>query len=165
MRHLGVLFDLRDAQLFLYGEGVEEVAAEDERVLRGVDGVDPAWGDEEGVAGFDDDAAAFLHFVAEENVRLAAGQRPLFIFLKQNVREKCSVADPNFFYSGSGSKNLSTLTQKKWLSSRKYDPACSSWIQDQIRIRIFYLSRIPDPGVKKAPDSDTLEKCSYKSKI
>ncbi len=33
-----------------------------------------------------------------------------------------------------------------FLSSRKYDPGCSS------RIRIFYPSKIPDPGVKKAPD-------------
>ncbi len=85
VRHLGVLFDLRDAQLFLYGEGVEEIAAEDEGVLRGVDSVDPAWGDEEGIAGLDDDAAALLHFVAEEDVRLAAGQRPLFVFLTQKV--------------------------------------------------------------------------------
>ncbi len=83
VRHLRVLFDLRDAQLFLYRKGVEEIAAEDERVLRGVDSVDPAWGDEEGVAGLDDNAAALLHFVAKEDVRLAAGQRPLFIFLKQ----------------------------------------------------------------------------------
>ncbi len=37
------------------------------------------------------------------------------------------------------------------LSSRKYDTGCSS----QIRIRILfflYPSRIPEPGVKKAPD-------------
>ncbi len=37
-----------------------------------------------------------------------------------------------------------------FLSSRKYDPGCSS----RIRILIFYPSRIPDPGVKKAPDPD-----------
>ncbi len=37
--------------------------------------------------------------------------------------------------------------KKLFLSSRKYDPGCSS------RIRILYPSRIPDPGVKKAPDS------------
>ncbi len=85
VRHLRVLFDLRDAQLFLYGERVEEIAAEDEGVLRGVDGVDPAWGDEESVAGFYNDAAALLHFVAEENVRLAAGQRPFFIFLRNRM--------------------------------------------------------------------------------
>ncbi len=35
----------------------------------------------------------------------------------------------------------------KWfLSSRKYDPGCSS------RIRIPDFLPIPDPGVKKAPD-------------
>jgi hypothetical protein len=37
---------------------------------------------------------------------------------------------------------------KLLLSSRKYDPGCSS----RIRILIFYPSRVPDPGVKKAPD-------------
>ncbi len=49
---------------------------------------------------------------------------------------------------GSASKNLSILTQK-------YDQGCSS----RIRILIFYPSRIPDPGVKTAPDpgSATLE--------
>jgi hypothetical protein len=39
------------------------------------------------------------------------------------------------------------LTQKLFLSSRKYDPGCST------RIRIPFLP-IPDPGVKKAPDPD-----------
>ncbi len=34
------------------------------------------------------------------------------------------------------------------LSSRTYDPGCSS----RIRILIFYPSRIPDPGVEKTPD-------------
>ncbi len=33
-----------------------------------------------------------------------------------------------------------------FLSSRKYNPGCSSWI----RILIFYPSRIRDPGFKKA---------------
>jgi hypothetical protein len=35
-----------------------------------------------------------------------------------------------------------------FLSSWKYEPGCSS----RIRILNFYPSRIPDPGVKKAPD-------------
>jgi hypothetical protein len=53
----------------------------------------------------------------------------------------------------SASKNLSILTKKqktkKWfLSSRKYDPGCSS----RIRMLTFYPSRIPDPGIKKPPD-------------
>jgi hypothetical protein len=59
------------------------------------------------------------------------------------------IPDPTFFYprsdlsipdTGSASKNLSILTKKWFLSSRKYDPDCSS--------------RIPDPGSrgKKAPD-------------
>ncbi len=42
-----------------------------------------------------------------------------------------SIADPTFFHPGSTSKNLIILTQKKWfLSSRKYDPGCSSRISD-----------------------------------
>ncbi len=51
-----------------------------------------------------------------------------------------SIPDP-----GSASKNLSVLTPKKWfLSSRKYDPGCSSRIPDPDAD--FYPSRIPDPG-------------------
>jgi hypothetical protein len=49
-----------------------------------------------------------------------------------------SIQDPNCFRPGYASKNLSTLPKKWFLSSRKYDPGCSS--------------RISDPGVKKAPD-------------
>ncbi len=52
-----------------------------------------------------------------------------------------SVSDP-----GSASKNLSILTPKKtkkwFLSSRKYDPSCSSWIPDP---DADFLP-IPDPG-------------------
>ncbi len=53
-----------------------------------------------------------------------------------------------FFHAGSASKNLSITRvkpKKLFLSSRKYDPSCSS------PIRIFYTSRIY--GVKKAPGS------------
>jgi hypothetical protein len=58
-----------------------------------------------------------------------------------------SIPDP-----GSASKNLSVLTPKKWLlSSRKYDPGCSSRIPDPDAD--FYASRIPDPGVKKGTGS------------
>ncbi len=49
--------------------------------------------------------------------------------------------------SGTASKNLSILTQKLFLSSRKYNRGCSS------RIRILFFLPIPDPGVTKAPDS------------
>jgi hypothetical protein len=59
-----------------------------------------------------------------------------------------SIQDP-----GSASKNLSILTQKKWfLSSRKYDPGCSSRIPDPdadfypSRIQGSKRHRIPDPG-------------------
>ncbi len=59
------------------------------------------------------------------------------------------IPDPNFFPSRIHIKNY--LNPKKlFLSSRKYDPGCSSRIL--IRIRIFSPSRIPFPGVKKAPD-------------
>jgi len=61
-----------------------------------------------------------------------------------------SIPDPNCLHPGSASKNLSILTPKKWfLSSRKYDPGCSS----RIRMLTFYPSRIPDPGVKKGTGS------------
>jgi hypothetical protein len=46
------------------------------------------------------------------------------------------IPDPNIFHPGSVLKNLSILNQKLFLSSRKYDPGCSS------RIRI----PDPDPG-------------------
>jgi hypothetical protein len=60
-----------------------------------------------------------------------------------------SIPDP-----GSSSKNLSILTPKKakiwFLSSKKYDPGCSSRIPDLDAD--FLPSRIPDPGVKKVPN-------------
>ncbi len=55
------------------------------------------------------------------------------------------IPDPNFPIpdSGSASKNLSFLTPKKWfLSSRKYDPGCSSRIPDPDP----YSLSISDPG-------------------
>ena len=65
-----------------------------------------------------------------------------------------SIPDPNCVYPGSSSKNLSILTPKKakkwFLSSKKYDPGCSSRIQDPDAD--FLPSRILDPGVKKAPN-------------
>jgi hypothetical protein len=51
--------------------------------------------------------------------------------------------NPNFFHPGSRIR-----IKELFLSSRKYDPGCSS----RIRILIFYPSPIPDPGFKKAPD-------------
>jgi len=60
--------------------------------------------------------------------------------------------DPHFFHPGSCSriKEFKYFNPKKWfLTSRKYDPCCSS----RIRILTFYTSRIPDPGVKKASDT------------
>ncbi len=50
-----------------------------------------------------------------------------------------SIPDPNFVHPGSASKNFSIFNPKKlFLSSRKYDPACSS----RTRILIF----LPNPG-------------------
>jgi hypothetical protein len=59
--------------------------------------------------------------------------------------------DPNFFHPRSRIriKENEYFNPKKWfLSSRKWDPDCSS----RIRILTFYPSRIPDPGVKRAQD-------------
>ncbi len=55
---------------------------------------------------------------------------------------------PTFFHPGSASKNLSMLTQKWFLSSRKYDPGCHPGSGSRIRIQ----TPIPNPGVKKAQD-------------
>jgi hypothetical protein len=58
---------------------------------------------------------------------------------------------PNCLHPGSSSKNLSILTSKKakkwFLSTKKYDPGCSSRIPDSNAD--FLPSRIP---VKKAPN-------------
>jgi hypothetical protein len=62
-----------------------------------------------------------------------------------------SIPDPGseLFPSRIRIKEFKYFNPKKWfLSSRKYDLGCSS----RIRILTFYPSRIPDPGVKKAPD-------------
>ncbi len=48
-------------------------------------------------------------------------------------------------------KDLIILSQKWFLSTQKYIPGFSS----RIRILIFYPSRMPDPGVKKAPDPES----------
>ncbi len=68
------------------------------------------------------------------------------------------IPDPTFFHPGSELspsririKEFKCFNPKKWfLSSRKYDLGCSSRIPDPDAD--FYPSRIPDPGVKKAPD-------------
>jgi hypothetical protein len=76
------------------------------------------------------------------------------------------IPDPTFFHPGfrirtvsipdpgSASQNLSFLTpknQKKWfLSSRKYDPGCSS----RIRMLTFYPSRIQGSKRHQIPDPD-----------
>ncbi len=71
-----------------------------------------------------------------------------------------SIPDPGSELSPSripdpgSSKNLSILTPKKakkwFLSSKKYDPGCSSRIPDPDAD--FLPSWIPDPGVKKVPN-------------
>jgi hypothetical protein len=67
------------------------------------------------------------------------------------------IPDPTFFHPGSEffqpgsvSKNLSILPKIEFLSSRKYDPGCSSRIRIPHQDPDFLL--IPDPGFKKAPD-------------
>jgi hypothetical protein len=75
------------------------------------------------------------------------------------------IPDPTFFHPGSRIRTVSIpdpglikefkyfnpKKAKKWfLSSKKYDPGCSSRIPDQDAV--FLPSWIPDPGVKKAPN-------------
>ncbi len=86
---------------------------------------------------------------------------------RRSVMVTSSVADPGcltripdlFFFSPGSEffpfripdphqRILVFLSKKLFLSSRKDDPGCSS----RIRILIVYPSRIPDPGIKKAPD-------------
>ncbi len=87
-----MLLNFCDSQLFLNREGVEKIAAKNERVARCVDRVNPPGGDEQRVAAVQDDAAAFLHHVAEENVGLFAGQRPFFICLnKEQDKLSCKI--------------------------------------------------------------------------
>ncbi len=54
--------------------------------------------------------------------------------------------DPKFFHPGSASKNLSILTQKKQVSKLS-----EIWSGLCITDPDFYLSQIPDSGVKKGP--------------
>jgi hypothetical protein len=64
-------------------------------------------------------------------------------FFHPGSRDK-TIPDPG---SGSAQNNLTIFNpEKRFKALKKYDPGCSS------RILIFYPSRIPDPGVKKAPD-------------
>jgi hypothetical protein len=67
-----------------------------------------------------------------------------------------SIPDPNCLHPGSRIlikelKYFNPKKTKKWFpSSKKYDPDCSSRIPDPDAD--FLPSRIPDPGVKKAPN-------------
>jgi hypothetical protein len=66
------------------------------------------------------------------------------------------IPDPNCFHPGSRIriKEFKYFNPKKWfLSSRKYDPGCSS----RIRILTFYPSRIP--GSKRHPIPDPQHCC------
>jgi hypothetical protein len=69
---------------------------------------------------------------------------PNFSILDPEPKVK-KILDPE---SGSASKNLSILTQKIALSSRKYDPGCSIWIL------IFYPSRIQGSKRHRIPDTN-----------
>jgi hypothetical protein len=80
----------------------------------------------------------------------------LLLALRRDLKIKFQCGGSGMFIPdpGSSSKNLSNLTPKKakkwFLSSKKYDPGCSSRIPDPDAD--FLPSRIPDPGVKKAPN-------------
>jgi hypothetical protein len=66
------------------------------------------------------------------------------------------IPDPNFFHPGSLiriKEFTSTLTQKIGFQAlRNMIRVVHPGPGFRIRILIFYPSRIPDPGVKKAPD-------------
>ncbi len=72
----------------------------------------------------------------------------LFLTKMNSSRQCCGsgsfILDPNFFLPGS------------WIPDPNFfSPGCRKYDSDssfRIRILIFYPSRIPDPGIKKAPD-------------
>jgi hypothetical protein len=81
--------------------------------------------------------------------------------------KQCSGSEmfiPNFFHHGYRIriKEFKYFNTKKWfLSSRKYDPGCSS----RIRILICYPSRIQDPGGQKGTGSRIrIRNTGYQSK-
>jgi hypothetical protein len=80
-------------------------------------------------------------------------------FFDSSVADPGSLSLTEFFHPGSASKNLIILfNPNKWfLSSRKYDPGCSSRIPDPNS----YFLPIPDPGVKKAPDPGSRIRIRY----
>jgi hypothetical protein len=100
------------------------------------------------------------------NKNLTPGEKNVIMVSEADPGCLSRIPDPTFYHPGSelspsripdpgsSSKNLSILTpqkRKKWfLSSKKYDPGCSSRIPDQDAD--FLPSWIPDPGVKKAPN-------------
>ena len=58
---------------------MQEVAPENERVDGGEDGVDPAGGDEDGLALLDDAAVTHVHLVPKEHLTLATRRHPVLI--------------------------------------------------------------------------------------
>jgi hypothetical protein len=75
-------------------------------------------------------------------------------FVFHFVGRKMNVADPGslsrnriFFHPGSASKNKSILTQKLFLSSRKYYQGCSSGSRSRILDPDSDFLPIPDPDV------------------
>jgi hypothetical protein len=71
-----------------------------------------------------------------------------------------SIPDPNCFHPRSRIriKKFKYFNPKiLFPRSRKYDPGCSS----RIRILIFHTSRIPNAGVKKAPDPGSVTLSSW----
>ncbi len=81
------------------------------------------------------------------------------------TKKQCGGSD-FFLHPGSRIriKEFKCFNPNKWfLSSRKYDPGCSSRIPDPDAD--FYSSRIPDPGVKKALDPGSGSATLLKSTI
>jgi hypothetical protein len=69
------------------------------------------------------------------------------------------IPDLNFFHPGSRKEFKYFNPEKLFLSSRKYDPGCSSRTPDPdpdcLPIPDPGVKKIPDPGVKKAPDPES----------
>lgn len=79
--YFGGVFDLSDAQLLLYSERMQEIAAKNQRILERINGVYPSGRNEKRVAFGQYDATAFFHSIAEKYIALFSGQHPLFVQL------------------------------------------------------------------------------------
>ena len=76
------LFNVCNLQLLFHGKTVEIISTKDQRILRGVDSMNPPRWNEKGVSGGQLYSAASLYQVTEESLRLLARQNPLLVSLQ-----------------------------------------------------------------------------------